>query len=426
MYSRPRDLIPMRFILLGTMLAVAASAGAADWPGWRGPTGQGVCAEKDLPLRWDAKSGLNILWKTPLPGADGKLRQDQNQSSPIVKKGLVFITTSYWPAGRSEKQYPEHHVVCYRGRDGKQLWDTTVDPGPWLLSDLRGGYTVPTPAADDERVYVVFGSSVIAALSHSGKQIWRKEIVPHDFDVTMAGSPVLYRGTVLLQCDGVRNSRMIGFEVKTGDVRWTEKRTTGFSHSTPVLVRIKDRPQLLVAAASAVQGVDPEDGKLLWWCQGAGDTVSPVMAGGLVYCDGGRGGMGVAVDPTGTGDVTKTHRKWKLDRVPGGFSSPVTVGDHLYRLTDPGIIRSWKLATGEEEAALRLPGVSTAASPFTTPEGRIYAISSGKSFVLNAGVKPEILAVSELGDGSPASPAVAEGRIILKGRRFVWCIGKKE
>jgi outer membrane protein assembly factor BamB len=407
------------------LLAVSTAACASDWPAWRGPTGQGISTEKDLPLRWGGKTNENVLWKMPLPGADGKLRQDQNQSSPIVEKGRVFVTTSHWVAGTDQKEYPEHHVVCFRASDGKQLWDVKIAPGPWKLTDLRGGYTVPTPAADDERVYVVFGSSVIAALDHAGKEIWRKDITPHDFDVAMASSPVLYRGTILLQCDGVRNSRMIAFDSKTGEVRWSQKRTTNFSHSTPVLVRIDKAPQLLVAASNAVQGVDPEDGKLLWWCAGAGDTVSPVMSDKVVYCDGGRGGAGVAVDPIGKGDVTKTHRKWKLDRVPGGFSSPVIVGEWLYRLTDPGVLRSWKLATGEEGTVLRLPGVSTASSPFTTPEGRIFAASAGKSFVIQTGDRPEIMATNDLGDASPASPAVADGRIYLRGRQFIWCIGKK-
>jgi outer membrane protein assembly factor BamB len=362
-----------------------------------------------------------------LPGHDGKLRQDHNQSSPIVQRGKVFVTVSVWPAGTTDKDFPEHHVLCLDALKGKVLWDVTVKHGPWSLArDLRGGYTVPTPAADDERVYVVFGSSVLAALDHAGKELWRKDVKPYDFDVAMASSPVLYRGTVILQLDGInRSSRIVAYDAKTGAERWTQKRPTlGFSHSTPVLVKIAGKAQLLVAASNAIQGVDPTDGKLIWWCQGAGDTVSPVLGEGLVYCDGGRGGMGVCVDPTGKGDVTKTHRKWKLDRVPGGFSSPVIVGERLYRLTDPGVLRCWTLATGTVGATLRLPGVSTAASPFTTPEGRIYAASAGKSYVVKAGEKPEVLATNDLNDGSPASPVVAGGRIYLKGRRYLWCIGE--
>jgi outer membrane protein assembly factor BamB len=415
----------MRPLLSGVALAALALT-AADWPGWRGPTGQGICPEKGLPLSWDGKTGKNVLWKAALPGAGRKVRQDHNQSSPVVQGGRVVVTVSVWPAGASQKEFPEHHVLAFAASDGKPLWDTKVAPGPWRLDDLRGGYTVPTPAADAERFYVVFGSSVIAALDHAGKELWRKEIAPYDFDVAMASSPVLYRDTVLLQLDGVKNSRLAAFDRKTGEVRWVEKRPRcGFSHSTPVLAKVGGKTQLLVAASDAVQGVDPGDGKVIWWCKTAGDTASPVMVHGLVYCDGGRGGMGACVEPVGTGDLTKTRRKWKLDRVPGGFSSPVVVGETLYRLTDPGILRAWKLATGEEVASLRLPGVSTAASPFTTPEGRIYAASAGRSYVVGAGSKPAVLAASDLGDGCPATPAVAGGRIYLKGKDHLWCVGEK-
>ena len=128
------------------LLLSGAVAGAEDWPGWRGPTGQGTCTEKDLPLEWSGKSGKNVLWKMPLPGGEG-LRQEQNQSSPIVKKGLVFVTSSFWPKSTTAKEFPEHHVVCHSFADGKALWDVKVEPGPWLFSDLRGGDTAPTPAA---------------------------------------------------------------------------------------------------------------------------------------------------------------------------------------------------------------------------------------------------------------------------------------
>jgi outer membrane protein assembly factor BamB len=415
-------------VLLQGLAVLALPAG--DWPGWRGPTGQGVCTDRDLPTSWDAKTGKNVLWKAPLPGHDGKQRQDQNQSSPVVHKGKVFVTASVWPAGASTKDFPEHRVLCFDAVKGTPLFSVTVQPGPWSrASDLRGGYTVPTPAADEQRVYVAFGSAVVAALDHAGKELWRKEIRPYDFDVTMASSPVLYRDLVILQLDGInRSSRMVAYEAKSGEVRWTQKRpTNGFSHSTPVLVKVNGKPQLLVAASNAVQGVSPDDGKLIWWCQGAGDTVSPILHQGLVYCDSGRGGgPGVAVDPTGLGDVTKTHRRWKIDRVPAGFSSPVVVGDHLYRVLDPGVLRVWKMATGEEAHTQRLQGVATAPSPFTTPEARIYIASAGKTFVVQAGAKPQVLATNDLGDYSPASAAVANRRIYLKGRRYLWCIGAKD
>jgi outer membrane protein assembly factor BamB len=416
------------WIALAVVLGLGTTGRGEDWPGWRGPTGMGVSAEKKLPRRWGGKGDENVRWKVALPGVEEKARQDQNQSSPVVAGGRVFVTASYWPAGKSEKDYPEHHVVCYAAADGKVRWDVKVEPGPWKLTDLRGGYTAPTPAADGERVYVTFGSSVLAALDvRDGKQVWRQEITPYNFDVACGGSPVLFEDTVLLQCDQIKNTSMLlAFDRKTGAKKWEAKRPgVSFSHSTPTLVTVGKKPQLLVAASNALQGVDPANGKVLWWCEAAGDTVSPVYGEGLVYLDSGRGSVGVCVDPTGTGNVTKSHLKWKLNRVPEGFSSPVVVGAYLYRLQNPGVLRCTKMATGEEVYTERLEGVATRCSPFVTADGLIYLASAGKTFVVKPGPKLAVVAVSDLGDASDASAAVADGRIYLKGRKYLYCIGSK-
>jgi outer membrane protein assembly factor BamB len=403
---------------------------AGDWPGWRGPTGMGQTDAQGLPLTWGGKTQANVLWKAPLL-PDG-VRPDQNQSSPIVARGRVFVTVSYWPAGTSSKEYPEHHVVCFRAADGKRLWDARVAPGPWLLQDLRGGYTAPTPASDGRRVYALFGSAVLAAFDLDGRPLWRKEITPHFFDVAVGTSPVVYKDTVLLACDEMRQhkaSMLLAFDGKTGTLSWQSKRPdVDWGHSTPVVAEIKGRPQLLTAVGQLLQGLDPASGEVLWSYSSAqriGDTVSPVLGAGVVYCDSGRGGPAVAVDPTGRGDVSKTHLKWKVAHVPEGFSSPVVVGEYLYRLHSPGVVQCWRLATGQQVYKERLEGVETAASPVATADGRLYFASAGKSYVLKAGSRPEVLARNDLGDPSRASPAVAGNRLFLKGGRFLYCIGSK-
>jgi outer membrane protein assembly factor BamB len=413
-------------LLLLTAALLASSGRAGDWPAWRGPGGQGISDEKDLPLRWDGKSGAGVLWKVRLPGTTAGATPDQNQSSPIVSAGRVFVTVSYWPAGISNKEMPQHHVLCYRAADGKPLWDTRIPPGPWSrASDLRGGYTAPTPACDGERVYVVFGSSVLAALDLEGKLLWRKEIVPTYYDVCVGSSPVVFDGRVLFQCDQVgRTSRLLAFDGKSGKPDWEQKRPdVSFGHSTPVVVRVEGKPHLLVAASNAVQGVDPRTGKLLWWCQAKGDTVSPVYGHGLVYLDSGRGGGGVAVAPTGRGDVTKSLRKWAIDHVPEGFSSPLVAGPYLYRLCGANQLRCYRLEDGKLVFDERLSGVSTAASPLGSADERIYLASAGVSYVLRAGPRLQVLARNDLGDPSQCSPAAAGGRIYLKGRNYLWCVG---
>jgi outer membrane protein assembly factor BamB len=416
------------------VLALAAATSAADWPGWRGPTGMGQSADKDLPVTWGGKDNANVRWKAPLyPGTD-KVRFDQNQSSPIVKAGRVFVTLSYWPAGANpEKGPPEHHVIAFDAADGKRLWDTTIEPGPWLLKDLRGGYTAPTPAADGKHVFVLLGSSVTAALDHAGKVMWRREITPFAFDVAMGVSPVLYKNMVLIAWDQTnKTSRLIALDCKTGNVKWEKKRPTAdWAHSTPTLAEVNGRPQLLVGGATALEGLGPDTGETIWSCTSGdakpariGDTVSPVLADGIVYVDSGRGGPGIAVDPTGQGDVTKTNVKWKLAKVPdGSIGSPVVVGEFMYRLQHPDVLHCYRLTDGKEMYSERLSGASAVPSPVAMADGRIYFASGGKSFTVRAGPKFELLGTSDLGDPSQASPAVADRRLFIRGGRNLYCVG---
>jgi len=320
-----------------------------------------------------------------------------------------------------------HQLLCFDAKDGKQLWSTSVQPGPWILKDLRGGYGAPTPCTDGERVYAVFGSAVVAALDFDGKLIWRKELANIAFDVALGSSPILFGDSVILDCDQTgKTSSIVAFDKATGEIKWEAKRPeTGFAHSTPVIVKVAGQPQMLVSASGALQGLDPASGKVLWWCAAQGDASSPAFGSGVVFSDSGRGGKGVCVDPTGAGDVTKTHLKWTIPQISEGLSSAIIVGDFVWRTHSPEILKCFKLATGELAFSERLPGVSTWASPVATGDGRIYFASAGKSYVLKAGEHLEILATNEIGEENRASAAVSDGRIFLRGDKNLYCIQKK-
>jgi len=406
---------------------------AEDWPGYRGSTGMGVIQEETkLPLRWDAKTGENILWKVPLPFGDGN--PDHNQGSPIVAKGRVFVTNCVWAANADRKAtQPEHHITCYRLTDGKQLWDCIVTPGPWTISDLRGGYASPTPASDGKHVYAAFGSSILHALTLDGKPVWSQVIPDHAaFDVAMAVSPMVFGDTVILLTDRKSSKATIqAFDAATGKQRWQRKREkTSFGHATPVLAQVKGRPQLLVSATHALQGVDPNNGEVIWsckWGRGIWPVSSPVMTKGLVYCMGGRGGHpGLIVDPGGTGDVTATHLKTKLGPSPSGLGSPVAYGDLVFRMRQPSVLLCVRITNGEELFKERLPqGIDPAISPVITSDGIIFIASAGKTLVVRAAEKFELLGESDLGDSSRASAAVSESKLILKGKKYLWCVGKE-
>ena len=341
--------MPRMSLTIMVLFLLAGATRAGDWPGWRGPTGMGITDARDLPLTWGGEDGANIVWTAQLSGTDGKAKLDHNQSSPIVWKDRVFLIMVYWPEGVAQAEFPEHHVACFRAADGQPVWDIKVPPGPWLLKDLRGGYSASTPCTDGERIYALFGFSELVVLDMQGNLVWRKEITPYAWDVAIGTSPILYQDTVLVLADGAmpKHPRLTAFDRKSGDIVWEQPRlTVSFNHSTLVLVDVQDQPQLLVSASNAVQGLSPADGKVIWWASNSGDVPTPVFGGGLVYSEGGRGGPGIAVDPAGEGDVTKTWIKWKTTPVPEGYSSPVVVGDYVYRVYSPAIfsVGNWTTA----------------------------------------------------------------------------------
>jgi outer membrane protein assembly factor BamB len=425
---------PLRAIILSLCLIsnLLPALGGENWPQFRGPTGLGYSDEKDLPVHWGGPTHENVLWTSPLIGA--------GHASPIVWGESVFVCTVKWP-GKGEPDdsvMPEHHVACYRAADGKGLWDTVVPPGPWLRDDFRsgagGGYAGPTPVTDGKLVYCVFGSSVIAALDFEGKIVWRKAIEPHTFDVTVGSSPILYRDTVLQFCPMAKaeDSSVIAFDKTDGSVKWQQKLPgMAFGHSTPVIIPVEGGSQMLVLASgmseksNALRSLDPANGKLLWWCRGAGDAASPAFGSGVVYFDSGRGGKGVAIEPGGAGDISATRIRWTGPNIPEAISSPIIVGSRVYRMHKPDVLKCWDAATGKQIYSGKLTGItSTWASPVADANGRLYFATAGKSYVIDSGPEFRVLAVNDLGDPNHPSPAVAHGRLFIEGMKNLYCIGR--
>jgi outer membrane protein assembly factor BamB len=418
-------------LVLSILCVMPSHARAENWPGWRGPTGLGYSQEKDLPLTWSAKTGDNILWKTLLHGG-GKANPDFTSpgwSSPIVWNDRVFITTAIWPQGLTDKErrvsINEHHVLCFDVKDGKQLWDTVVPAGKIVVENIYHGYAVPTPVTDGKHVYALFSSGVLAALDFAGKIVWREELPRlKDVDGGICSSPILHEDLVIVP--GLQSMGLRALEKKTGKLKWEQMIKQRNTMATPALIRIKDKLQL-IHYAGGMQGIDPATGEILWSCTAPTSQSSPVYGGGLLYGDAGRGGQfGAAIDPTGKGDVSKTHVKWQT-RVEGvAGSSAIAVGDYIYRSSGQQFIRCWSLMNGELVDELKAPRLTPSASPIHTPDGRIYFASPGKSYVIKANPKLEVIAENDLNDGNDyTSAAFSAGRIFIKGKSYLWCIGKK-
>jgi outer membrane protein assembly factor BamB len=404
--------------LLVVCVASPGPLPAAEWPGFRGPGGNGYCEEKGLPLAWNEKTGENVAWKARLPGAC--------YSSPIVWGDRLFLTLAP-PAVKGSKA-PAQQVLCLDVKTGRQLWQCPVPAGP---EKVEPGYpaATPTPVTDGRLVYAWFGSGVMAAIGFEGQPVWRREFPgPYVLNPALASSPVLFGDTVILLCDQGRKLGFIcGIDKQGGQVKWRQDRPDqDINNATPVLAEIGGKPQLIVNGAKRLQGLDPRDGKPIWWCDGrVGFAASPATGEGRVYVDSGaEGGVpGLCVDPGGAGDVGKTHLKWKADRVKAFYGSPVIAGGCVYRTYKPGILECRSLETGEVAYTERLEKLSFLSSPIATADGRVYIASGARSYVVKAGPKFELLGTAALegGDIGP-SPAISGGRIFLCSDSNLYCI----
>jgi outer membrane protein assembly factor BamB len=232
---------------------------------------------------------------------------------------------------------------------------------------------------------------------------------------------------VILLCDQGRNQGFLqGLNKSDGEVKWEQPRKgLDYCNATPILMDVAGKTQLIVAGSKALNGLNPASGDPIWFCKSWGFGSSPVYGKGLVYADRGGNEPAICVDPNGTGDVTKTHVKWQVDKVPGDYSSPVISGDYIYRVVAEGVIECRSLASGEKLFSGRLEGVSKLASPIATPDGRVYFASTGNSYVIKAGPTLEILASSKLpGGGNGSSAAISAGRIFVRDFDFLYCLGK--
>jgi outer membrane protein assembly factor BamB len=409
----------------GVMVIFISQLWAGDWPEWRGPHRSGHSDEVDLPLTWDGKTQENVLWKVPA---------DFGHSSPIIWGERLFLTASVrkLPKGSDETaDNQEHLAVCYRTNDGKKLWQTDIEPGPW---NTQFSFTAATPVTDGQHLYAFFGSAIVAALDLDGKLVWQKTL-PGPFKAEwLSSSPILYKDTLFVFVDISNDSWLLALDKKTGAVKWESKRKQHdrAHNASPLLVSVKDKLQLVVASNGAVLGLAPTADKVIWSCKWGGNRYpSLVFGSGLVFASG-EGGESQAIDPTGEGDVSKTHVKWRHAKTPNGFGSPIIVGDYLYRASPPGTIRCWKMSDGQVVFEERVEGLPTYPSPIATKDGRIYFASAGKSCVIKAGPKLEVLGTNDLGEGernewtrTGPSAAVSAGRIFLRGPKSLTCIGKK-
>jgi outer membrane protein assembly factor BamB len=419
---------------LCTLLLFSTTLFAGDWPQWRGPDSNGVSSETALPLKWSASE--NVAWKVPLPG--------RGMSTPIVVGDRVFVTSQIGAgivdatSARYEGPIPKNEgtvtfvIQCFRRSDGRLEWKREVQPElPLPAVHMFHNLATPSPVSDGERLYCWFGTGQLLALTFDGTVVWQRSIARDysTFKVQWAhgSSPVVYKNTLILQCDHDPAGYLLALDCRTGKQVWKTDRGSGLrSYSTPLVVAVGDRRELVVNSNPRIDGYDADTGEHLWYTDGNCRVPigMAVAAGGIVYASRGyNSGPFLALRPGGRGDVTGTHVLWRIATGAPYVSSLLYYQDLIYMATEVGVVRCVDPKTGETVWAERLGG-NFSASPIGA-EGRVYLLNEeGEAVVLAAGRKYNLLARNTLGELCRASPAVSGSRLFIRTDQNLYAIGR--
>jgi outer membrane protein assembly factor BamB len=394
-------------------LALPAHGAAQDWPELRGPGGQGHSADRGVPVEWS--ESRNIAWKTAVPG--------QGWSSPVVSGGRIWLTTAVEDKGLSLR------ALAFDAATGREVVNVEVfrtrSPGAVHPKNSRAS---PSPIVDGDRVYVHFGAEGTAALTTAGEVVW-KERFSYESQHGAGGSPVLHGDLLIINCDGSDSAFVVALDKRTGKARWktSRRRPWDQAYTTPLVIRVGDRDEVVSVGAFRAAAYDPDTGKEIWrvsYGDGFSNVPRPVYGNGLVYIATGFFQPAIlAVRPDGTGDVSKTHVAWTLQRGAPLTPSPLLVGDDLYVVTDAGIASCVDASTGAVRWQQRLNGTFSASPVFA--DGRIYFLAEdGVATVIAPGREFKRLASNALEGATLASMAVSAGAIYIRSATHLYRIGK--
>ncbi len=405
----------MRSTIAALIVAtVSALAFAADWPAWRGPTGQGYCSEKDLPLKWSKTE--NVKWKVPL--------QEPGNSTPVIWGDKIFMT-------EGNKGGTLRSLLCLAKADGKLLWRKDVEYPDKERNWNDRWYCNASPAVDGERVVVSFASAGMYCYDFAGKELWKRtDLGKWEHQYGNGSSPVLYRDPAILWCgpnEKEGRNFLLAVNKRTGATVW-EHDEKGGSWGTPLITQVNGQDQLILGVPFKLKGFDPSTGKELWFCDGLTLLVytSALYGNGIAVSMSGYGGAALAVKLGGSGDITK-DRLWHHPRNIQRVGSGIIIGEHVYILEETGVPHCYELTTGKEvwQVEKRPPGATW--SSMVHSDGRLYVMTKqGDTHVFAANPKYELLATNRLGEPTNASIAVSNGELYIRTDKHLWCISEKK
>jgi outer membrane protein assembly factor BamB len=338
------------------------------------------------------------------------------------------------------------HVVALDKKTGKVLWDRTAYEGvPKTKRHPKSSQATATPVTDGLRLIVSFGSEGLYAYDLDGKLLWKRDLgvlnagwfFDPDYEWGIGSSPIIWKNSVIVQCDIQKNSFLAAFNITTGEPLWRTPREEIPSWSTPTIWEREGRVELVTQATGFTRGYDPATGKELWRLGGNSEIAipTPIIGPDLIIVTNGYTPVQpiFAIKPGATGDITLKKDEtqnasiaWSAPRGGPYIPTPIIYGDHLYVLGINGVLTAYTVRTGQRIYQQRVgTGGSFSASP-VAGDGKIYVTSEdGDVFVVKAGPVYELLATNPVGEVVMATPAISDGTLIVRGLKNVFALKQK-
>ena len=442
-------------LLVYTLSLTAATAPrpGKDWPQFRGISANGIAEGFSLPAEWDVKAKKNIAWATDIPGL--------GHSSPVVWGDDIFISTAISGAKDTslkigaygdvrpvlDESEHEWRVYAIDKKTGAIKWQqTALKAVPKIKRHTKATHANSTLATDGERVIAFFGSEGLYAYDMKGKLLWKKDLgvldagwfTAPEMQWEFGSSPVIHDGKVVILADVQKGSFLALLDAKTGDELWRTTRADVPTWGTPTIHTVNGQTQILINGFKHAGAYDFKTGKEIWKLTRNGDIPipTPVVHDRLIYITNAHGPLSpvYAIKDTATGDITlpaeatsSEHIAWSVNRAGGYMCTPLVYQGLVYIATYGGVVSAYDAKTGERKYQERL--LKDTSSAFTSSpvanDGRIYiAGEDGQVIVLKAGPVFERLATNDMGASVLASPAISDGKLLMRTASQLVAIGK--
>ena len=432
-------MLSVRFLFLSALaLLPLPSRADSPWPQFRGPNGDGVVEDAQVPARFGEEQ--NLSWKTTVPG--------RGWSSPVVSDQTIWVTTAVEVEAdpteikarmkrsgvkdremksRSVAQSIELKLLGYQLDNGKLSHEILLEKydDPDAIHALNS-YASPTPVIDGGNIYCHFGTyGTFCVDRQSDRVIWNYHS-PIVHAVGPGSSPIIEGDLLILIHDGCKEQVVLAVDKKSGSVVWKTARPEMDAQDgdhkkafcTPVAITDPSgQRQLICMASHYMVSYRPGDGKELWRCyHGKGFSVvpRPVYHDGVVFFSTGFSKPHlVAVRVDGEGDVSSTHVKWRQEKGMPQKPSPVLHRGLIYVIADNGVAVCLRETDGSVVWKKRIGG-NFSSSPMVVGQSLLMCSQEGVVTVLSLGEEATVIGENQLDSQIMSSPAVVENSLIIR------------